>query len=115
MYFHVFHTHRARCLHIVFVSLWTRIHFGWVGGGGGGWAVRLNRNPVPETSKLLNIKWPSYRTDDEQLLNIDYNLTIERINRAASHVQLWAAIYKCLYQLDCDHVAKYLDGAIRLE
>ncbi|KAG4074040.1 hypothetical protein HA402_014245 [Bradysia odoriphaga] len=79
------------------ISMWTNfIQFG---------------NPTPNDRAddfLFHITWPPFSIDERLLLNIDYNMTVERLSDNDGAFKLWDCIYQCMYYFECDELNEYL-------
>lgn len=70
-----------------------------------------NRNPTPDDhtdSFLIHITWPPFSIDEKLLLNIDYDMTIERLSDNDEAFKLWDSIYQCLYYFECYEFDEHL-------
>lgn len=52
--------------------------------------------------------WPPFSIEERLLLNIDYDMTVERLSDNDGAFQLWDCIYQCLYYSECDELNEYL-------
>ncbi|XP_037043953.1 cholinesterase 2-like [Bradysia coprophila] len=68
-------------------------------------------NPTPNDRAddfLFHITWPPFSIDKRLLLNIDYDMTVERLSDNDGAFKFWDCIYQCMYYFECDELNEYL-------
>lgn len=70
---------------------------------------RFCSDPTPKMNdELLNVTWFSYN-NVRGFMNINLTMSFEEDRiRDGGDFQLWEAIYKCLYEFQCNRLHEYL-------
>lgn len=71
--------------------------------------INFYRNPTPNIGDLLsNTTWNPFSKNENLFLNIDCDMTVEKLSDNDLAFQLWDSIYQCLYYVECDELTEYL-------